>query len=100
MHCNVWSVSSSNLESVSILEQTPNYKISVFNSGATIESSEVNKVFNKFYRVDKARNRNSNSSGLGLSIIKNILELHSFEYSLTNKGNGVDFSFYLPICEL
>lgn len=85
---------------ISILEQTPNYKISVFNSGATIESSEVNKVFNKFYRVDKARNRNSNSSGLGLSIIKNILELHSFEYSLTNKGNGVDFSFYLPICEL
>ena len=85
---------------ISISEEAPNYKISVFNSGATIDSSEIDKLFNKFYRVDKARRRNSNSSGLGLSIIKNILELHSFEYSLMNKDNGVDFSFYLPMCEL
>lgn len=85
---------------ISISEAAPNYKISVFNSGATIDSSEIDKLFNKFYRVDKARSRNSNSSGLGLSIIKNILELHTFEYSFMNKDKGVDFSFYLPMCEL
>ena len=84
---------------VSISEQTPNYIISVLNTGTSIDSSEIDKLFNKFYRVDKARSRNSNSSGLGLSIVKNLLELHNFKYSLINENNGVNFSFHLPIVE-
>ena len=84
---------------VSISEEGPNYKISVFNTGTNIDSSEIDKLFNKFYRVDKSRSRNSNSSGLGLSIVKNLLELHKFKYSIINRTNGVDFSFYLPIVE-
>jgi signal transduction histidine kinase len=84
---------------ISICKEEPNYKLSVINTGASIATNEIDKLFNKFYRIDKARSRNTNSSGLGLSIIKNILELHNFKYSLNNIENGVEFTFYLPIAE-
>ena len=73
------------------------YKISVINYGVQINEYEIDKLFNKFYRVDKARERKNNSTGLGLSIVKNILELHNFEYLLHNIDNGVEFVYYIPI---
>lgn len=72
------------------------YKISITNMNAHIEEVNLDKLFDKFYRVDKARQRNTNSTGLGLPIVKNILELHNFKYSLTNVENGVCFTFYIP----
>lgn len=72
------------------------YNLILINYGTNIDNSEIDKLFNKFYRVDKSRRRNTNSTGLGLSIVKNILDLHHFEYSLKNIENGVEFSIKMP----
>ena len=72
------------------------YNLTLINYGTNIDNSEIDKLFNKFYRVDKSRRRNTNSTGLGLSIVKNILDLHNFEYSLKNIENGVKFSIKMP----
>ena len=85
---------------LSINEDNDRYRLSVINTGSKIEDKNLDKLFDKFYRVDKARQRDTNSTGLGLSIVKNILELHEFEYSLENIENGVCFTYYLPKEEL
>lgn len=83
-----------------ISEEKNKYKLSVLNIGGKIDPDNIKKVFDKFYRVDKSRNRKTNSTGLGLSIVKNILELHHFQFSLQNTDNGVEFIFYLPKQEM
>ena len=50
--------------------------------------------------VRKSRQRKNNSTGLGLSIVKNLLQLHGFEYSFKNIENGVEFAIYMPIVSL
>lgn len=70
------------------------FKISILNYGSTIPEGKDINLFDKFYKVDKSRNRNNNSTGLGLSIVKNILDLHGFRYNLRNVPAGVIFEFY------
>lgn len=84
---------------VSISEEDNLFNISVINTGSYINPEELEHLFDKFYRVDKSRQRKSNSTGLGLAIVKNILELHNFKYSLRNIDNGVEFNYYLPKTE-
>ena len=82
---------------VSISMKDNFYEISVINYGIQIDKNDIDKLFNKFYRIDKARSRSKNSTGLGLSIVKNILDIHSFNYSLNNIENAVEFKFSLPV---
>jgi len=69
----------------------------VTNTGAHLEKEELKNLFIPFYRVDKSRNRHTGGSGLGLFIVKNILELHDFEYSLENVEDGVRFMIKMPL---
>ena len=69
--------------------------ISVENKGAYIPEEEIDNLYNKFYRIDKARNSSNNSNGLGLAIVKRILSLHESSYSLYNTEDGVKFEFTL-----
>ena len=71
------------------------FKISVLNTGTSIPDGESINLFNKFYRLDKSRNRKSNSTGLGLAIVKNILDLYHSSYNIKNVENGVLFEFSL-----
>lgn len=81
---------------VNIEEGLDKFKISVQNMGVTIPEEEINKLFDKFYRLDKSRERTQkNSTGIGLSIVKNILHLHNSEFNLQNIYGGVEFYFYL-----
>ena len=81
---------------VSIEEGLDKFKISVQNMGITIPEKEIGKLFDKFYRLDKSRERTQkNSTGIGLSIVKNILKLHNSEFNLQNINGGVEFFFYL-----
>ncbi|PHV69672.1 hypothetical protein CS063_14335 [Sporanaerobium hydrogeniformans] len=68
-------------------------RIAVFNEGQPIEAVELDKIWNKFYRIDKARSRETGGTGLGLSICKRILELHGYHYGVMNVDNGVVFYF-------
>ncbi len=81
-----------------IVEVTSNDElatISIENKGAYIPEDEIANLYNKFYRIDKARNSSNNSNGLGLAIVKRILTLHESSYSLFNTEDGVKFEFTL-----
>lgn len=81
---------------INIEEKLDRFKISVQNMGVTIPEEEISKLFDKFYRLDRSRERTQkNSTGIGLSIVKNILNLHSSEFNLQNIDGGVEFYFYL-----
>jgi len=68
-------------------------KISVFNSGKHIPEESLEKIWNSFYKVDKARTRAYGGYGLGLSIVKAIQDLQNNAYGVENIEGGVIFWF-------
>ena len=70
-------------------------KVSVFNTGDRIPDESLPHLFEKFYKVDKARTREYGGSGVGLSIVKAIMEAHQKEYGVYNTNEGVCFWFVL-----
>lgn len=68
---------------------------SIENTGAHIAEENLDKIWHQFYRGDSSRNRDSRSSGLGLSIVKNLLQLHNSYFGVLNTENGVKFYFTL-----
>jgi two-component system sensor histidine kinase SenX3 len=72
--------------------------ISVADQGIGIPESEVDRIFERFYRVDPARSRETGGTGLGLSIVKHIVIKHGGEISVWSSENvGSTFSIRLPI---
>lgn len=78
---------------VSLVRKKHTVRVSVFNTGNSIPEEELDKVWIKFYKVDKARTREYGGSGIGLSIVKAIMEAHHKEYGVRNLENGVEFWF-------
>lgn len=74
-----------------------NICIEIENTGSHIPSDELKLIWDKFYRIDKSRNKYLGGTGLGLSVIKSILDLHHSKYSIRNTSIGVEFSFTLQI---
>ncbi len=70
-------------------------RASVFNTGDPIPQEEIDKIWIKFYKVDKARTREYGGNGIGLSIVKAIMEAHNQRYGVKNYDNGVEFWFEL-----
>ncbi len=70
-------------------------RISVFNTGNPIPEDSLPHIWEKFYKVDKARTRAYGGSGVGLSIVKAIMDLHHRGYGAENYQNGVVFWFEL-----
>ena len=69
--------------------------ISVFNSGRPIPEEDVPKLWDKFYKVDKAHTREYGGNGIGLSIVKAIMQSFRQKYGVRNFDNGVEFWFEL-----
>ncbi len=67
------------------------YEISVYNSGSNIPEDELSSIWEPFSKVDKVRSRGKNSYGLGLSIVREIVEKHEGYYRASNTGDGVEF---------
>lgn len=70
-------------------------RVSVFNTGDLIPAEDVPKVWDKFYKVDKARTREYGGNGIGLSIVKAVMEAFHRECGVINHENGVEFWFEL-----
>ncbi len=70
-------------------------RVSVFNTGEPIPEEALSRVWDKFYKVDKARTREYGGSGVGLSIVKAIMESMNQNYGVNNYANGVLFWFEL-----
>ena len=67
-------------------------EIIIRNTGVMIEQKEINNIFNAFYRIDKSRNSNTGGTGLGLYIVKSILDKHdNLEYGIVSQNNYVEF---------
>ena len=69
--------------------------ISVFNTGQPIPEDDLDKIWGKFYKVDKARTREYGGSGVGLSIVKATMGLLGQKYGVLNHKDGVEFWFEL-----
>jgi len=65
--------------------------ISVHNTGSEIPEMEMKNIWESFYKVDKAHTRAYGGQGLGLSIVKTILETMGYDYGVRNLNNGVEF---------
>ncbi|MDE7231750.1 MAG: HAMP domain-containing histidine kinase, partial [Lachnospiraceae bacterium] len=82
---------------VKVAKTQERVRISVFNTGEPIPQESVAHLWEKFYKVDKARTREYGGSGVGLSIVKAIMESMNQEYGVINYDNGVEFWFELDM---
>lgn len=80
---------------VSAKEQDGKKMISVFNTGVPIPEKDLENIFEVFFKADKARSRKTGGHGLGLSIVKSIINLHGGEVFAYNKKGGVEFNIIL-----
>lgn len=81
---------------VSVEEVKEQVRISVSDNGRGIPQEHLNRIFERFYRVEKSRSKGSGGTGLGLAIVKHILEAHKSKVDVKSVvGTGSTFSFLL-----
>ncbi|EGQ22296.1 phosphate regulon sensor histidine kinase protein PhoR [Sporosarcina newyorkensis 2681] len=85
---------------VSVQEVSDFVNIDVSDEGMGITSSELPRLFERFYRIDRARSRESGGTGLGLAIVKHIVEAHNGSVTVDSEiGIGTTFKVQLPVSE-
>ena len=72
-------------------------KIDVLNDGPKIPAKALNQIFERFYRVEESRNKDTGGSGLGLAIAQSIVDLHGGYIDVTSDDEFTVFSIHLPI---
>lgn len=78
--------------------QGDKYVVTVTNQGKPIPTDQSNQIFERFHRLEPSRNRKTGGAGLGLSIVKEIVEMHGGQVGFnTTEGNHHSFWFTLPI---
>ena len=80
---------------VRVIRREDKVRVTVFNRGKPIPEEDVPKLWDKFYKVDKAHTREYGGNGIGLSIVKAIMESFHQRYGVNNFENGVEFWFEL-----
>ncbi|MCR8658675.1 sensor histidine kinase [Paenibacillus endoradicis] len=74
-----------------------NVRLEIKNEGQPIPEEELHYIWDTFYRADRSGSREFGGTGIGLSIVKAILQLHESEYGVCNEKDGVMFYFTLPL---
>ena len=70
--------------------------VEVTNKGQPISLDHIDKIFDRFYRVDSSRQGSAKNTGLGLAIVKSIMELHRGKVDVVSGGDSTTFSLYFP----
>ena len=82
---------------VSVMRVPGGLKFTVTDNGIGIPERDIERIFERFYMVDKARSRDLGGTGLGLAIVKHIVQLHGGEvFAKSTEGKGSEFSFTIP----
>lgn len=76
---------------------TEKIRLFIFNEGANIPDEDLENIWLSFYKVDKARTRAYGGSGIGLAVVKAIMEAHNNSYGVNNKESGVEFWFDIDL---
>ena len=74
-------------------------RVSVFNTGENIPEEDLQRIWGRFYKLDSSRNRQDGGSGIGLALVKAIMNNYQNEYGVENKKNGVKFYFDMDISD-
>ncbi|MBO03562.1 MAG: hypothetical protein CL731_00900, partial [Chloroflexi bacterium] len=83
--------------SVRMVGDTQGIDIQVYDSGSGISESDLPRIFDQFYRTDQSRTRATGGAGLGLTIVKRLVEAHGGEISVASQpGSGSTFRVFLP----
>ena len=90
-------VSEAGCIELSAVRQANNLRIAVYNTGKPIPESELAKIWDVFYKLDKARSRKRDSYGLGLSIVKTIADILGGNCGVVNESGGVRFYLDLTV---
>ena len=67
--------------------------VSVFNTGDNIKEEDIDRIWKRFYKLDESRNREDGGTGIGLALVKAIMEREKKDYGIINKDDGVEFYF-------
>ncbi|MCB0086923.1 MAG: ATP-binding protein, partial [Caldilineaceae bacterium] len=86
---------------VGVSQDNGKARISVCDSGDGIEAAQLPYLFDRFYRTDRARDRDSGGAGLGLAIVRALTELHNGNVFVSSRGtgHGTTFTVELPLWE-
>ncbi len=90
-------VGGQNIVEIKLIRRENVLRVAVFNTGENIPEDELDKIWIKFYKVDKARTREYGGNGIGLSIVKAIMNSHNKECGVINHSVGVEFWFEVDI---
>ena len=84
---------------IEVKEDIKNQKarISVFNTGENLSDENLERVWGRFYKVDESRNRADGGTGIGLSLVKAIMNNYNQKYGVQNTENGVEFYFEIGL---
>ena len=83
---------------ITVTKQDHFMDIAIKDNGSGIDKEHLSKIFNRFYRVDKARSRHEGGTGLGLAIVKHIVQYHNGKIDVTSiKDKGSSFKISIPV---
>lgn len=81
---------------INLTEKNQGCELRIFNTGANIPTESLEQIFNVFYKVDQVRGRDDEGHGIGLAIVKRIMDMHKGTYFVENESNGVTFTIWIP----
>ena len=78
-------------------EKNKKVRVKIFNTYVEFTEEEKNRIWNRFYKIDESRNRDNGGNGIGLSLVKAIMNNYGNKYGVKNVAGGVEFYFELDV---
>ena len=86
---------------VEVIEELNGYaRISVYNTGKNLSDADLKRIWGRFTKLDNSRNRANGGTGIGLSLVKAVMNNYGNKYGVVNRENGIEFYFELKMVEM